>query len=155
MRIADVVPLFELPDQDGVVVRFADLLGKGPIVLFFYPRDETPVCTAEACSFRDAYAELSSAGAVVFGISSDSVASHKRFADKHRLPYRLLADVGGAVRARLGVPRGLLGLSEGRVTYVIDKAGVVRHVHHAHLQAQAHVDAALATVHKVTAESRA
>jgi peroxiredoxin Q/BCP len=151
MRVGDRVPSFELPDQTGALVRFADELGKGPVVLFFYPKDETPVCTAEACSFRDANDEFVAAGAVVLGISSDSVASHKRFADKHKLTYRLLADVGGVVRKQLQVPRGMLGLSEGRVTYILDSAGVVQHLHAATLQAQAHVDEALAVVKRLTA----
>jgi len=149
MKIGERVPSFELPDQTGAVVRFDDALGKGPIVLFFYPKDETPICTAEACSFRDAYAEFSAAGAAVFGISSDDVASHKKFAEKHQLPYRLLADVGGKVRSSLKVPRGLLGLSEGRVTYILDREGIVRHAHEATLQAQAHVDEAIAMVKRL------
>lgn len=149
MKIGERVPSFELPDQSGAVVRFDDLRGTGPIVLFFYPKDETPVCTAEACSFRDTYREFQEAGATVLGISSDDVASHKRFADKHQLPYRLLADVGGVVRKQLQVPRGLLGLMEGRVTYILDDDGVVRHAHQAALQAQAHVDEAIAMVRKL------
>jgi peroxiredoxin Q/BCP len=87
----------------------------------------------------------------VFGISSDDVASHKRFADRHKLPYRLLADVGGVVRTRLGVPKGMLGLMDGRVTYILDSEGVVRHLHQAALQAQAHVDQAIAMVKKLAA----
>jgi peroxiredoxin Q/BCP len=151
MKIGERVPSFELPDQDGTMVRFDDVRGWGPIVLFFYPKDETPTCTAEACSFRDANADFTAAGATVFGISSDDVASHKRFADRHKLPYRLLADVGGVVRKRLGVPRGMLGLMDGRVTYILDSDGVVRHLHEATLQAQAHVDQAIAMVKKLAA----
>jgi peroxiredoxin Q/BCP len=151
MKVGDRTPSFELQDQDGERVRFDDLRGKGPMVLFFYPKDETPVCTAEACSFRDAYAEFSGAGAIVLGISSDDVASHKRFADKHKLPYKLLADVGGKVRTQLGVPKGMLGLMDGRVTYILDKDGVVKHLHHAALQAQAHVDQAIAMVKQLAA----
>ena len=149
MNIGERVSSFELPDQTGALVRFDDALGKGPIVLFFYPKDETPVCTAEACSFRDAYTEFVGAGATVFGISSDDVASHRKFAEKHKLPYRLLADVGGKVRAQCKVPRGLLGLTEGRVTYILDNTGVVRHSHEASLQAQAHVDEAIRMVKKL------
>lgn len=151
MKIGERVPSFELPDQDGITVRFDDVRGTGPVVLFFYPKDETPVCTAEACSFRDAYADFTTAGATVLGISSDDVASHKRFAEHHKLPYRLLADVGGVVRTRLGVPRGMLGLMDGRVTYILDRDGVVRHAHQAALQAQAHVDQAIAMVKKLAA----
>lgn len=151
MKVGDRVPSFELPDQDGKTVRLDDVLGKGPIVFFFYPKDETPVCTAEACAFRDAYADFVQAGAIVVGISSDDAASHKKFAGKHRLPYPLLADVGGVVRKAFGVPRALFGLQDGRVTYIADKDGVVRHVHEAMLQAQRHVDEAMAVVKKLGA----
>lgn len=151
LDVGDKVPSFELPDQTGRVVKFGELLGKGPIVLFFYPKDETPVCTREACSFRDAHDDLVKAGATVFGISGDSVESHAKFAKNHRLQYGLLADVGDRVRNDVfGVPRGLLGLKPGRATYVIDKDGVVRHRYQAHLEAQAHVDEAIATVKKLS-----
>lgn len=151
LAVGDKVPSFELPDQTGRVVKSSELLGKGPIVLFFYPKDETPVCTREACSFRDAYDELRGAGATVYGISGDSVESHAAFAKNHRLQYGLLADVGDKVRNEIfGVPRGLLGLRPGRATYVIDKDGVVRHKFQAHLEAQAHVDEAIAMVKKLS-----
>jgi thioredoxin-dependent peroxiredoxin len=151
LAVGDKVPAFELPDQTGRSVKFSELLGKGPIVLFFYPKDETPVCTREACSFRDAHDDLAKAGATVFGISGDSVESHAKFAAHHRLQYGLLADVGDRVRNDIfGVPRGLLGLKPGRATYVIDKDGVVRHKYQAHLEAQAHVDEAIATVKKLS-----
>ncbi len=146
MKIGDKVPGFELSDQDGKLFKLDEALGKGPVVLFFYPKDETTVCTAEACSFRDANADFVEAGAAVFGISSDDVASHKRFADRHKLNYRLLADVGGKVREQLGVPRSFFGLKDGRVTYVIDKQGVVRMAHAAPLSAQAHVDQAIGII---------
>ena len=146
MKVGDKVPSFELPDQDGNVFKLDEALGKGPLVFFFYPKDETPVCTAEACSFRDANDDFVAAGAAVFGVSSDDVASHKRFAQKHKLNYRLLADVGGKVREKLGVPRAFFGLNDGRVTYVVDKDGVVRLVHEAALQAQNHVDQAIAVI---------
>jgi peroxiredoxin Q/BCP len=146
----DKVAPFELPDQAGTRVKLEDLLGKGPIVFFFYPADETPTCTREACSFRDAYADLQQAGAQVFGVSGDSVESHARFAEKHRLPYKLLADVGDRVRNDVfHVPKGLLGLRPGRATFVLDKDGVVRHAFQAHLQAQAHVDEAMAVVKRL------
>ncbi len=155
MKIGDRIPSFELQDQNGRLVRFDDVRGKGPIVLFFYPKDETPVCTAEACSFRDNYADFAAVGAVVIGVSSDDVASHKRFADRHQLPYTLLADVGGEVRTRLGVPKGMFGLMDGRVTYILDSDGVVVHVHHAALQAQAHVTRAMATVKRLSGPAAA
>jgi peroxiredoxin Q/BCP len=150
LAVGDRVPSFELPDQTGKQVRLEDLLGKGPLVFFFYPADETPTCTREACSFRDAHVDLQQAGAAVFGISGDSVASHASFAKHHQLPYSLLADVGDRVRNQVfGVPRGLLGLRPGRATYVLDKDGVIRHKYQAHLEAQGHVDEAIATVKKL------
>ncbi len=150
MKVGQRVPSFELLDQNGQAFKLDDALGQGALVLFFYPKDETPVCTAEACSFRDANDDFVKAGATVFGISSDDVASHKRFADRHRLNYRLLADVGGKVRERLSVPRSFLGLKDGRVTYVVDKGGVVRLVHEAALSAQAHVDEAIQMIRSLS-----
>lgn len=146
LSIGDRVPSFTLPDQDGKPFRLDDALAKGPLVMFFYPKDDTPVCTAEACSFRDASSEFQAAGAVVVGVSSDSVASHKRFAERHGLPYPLLSDEGGALRKQLGVPKGFFGLSEGRVTYVVDQTGVLRHRFEAMLAAGKHVEEALTTV---------
>lgn len=146
IAVGDKVPSFTLPDQDGKPFRLEDALARGPVVLFFYPKDGTPGCTAEACSFRDASADFQEAGAVVAGVSSDSVASHRRFADEHGLRYPLLADEGGALRKKLGVPRSMLGLLEGRVTYVIDPAGVLRHRFESMLGFDKHVKEALATV---------
>ena len=151
LDVGDRVPSFTLPDQDGAAVKLEDLLGKGPVVFFFYPKDETPGCTKEACTFRDRNAELVDAGAAVFGVSGDSVASHKGFATHHELPYRLLADVGDKVRDEVfRVPRGFLGLTPGRVTYVVDKDGVVRHRHEAQLQFASHADEAIAGVKKLS-----
>jgi peroxiredoxin Q/BCP len=146
VNVGDKVPLFELPDQKGEVFRAADALGKGPLVVFFYPKDETPVCTLEACSFRDAHADFVAEGATVVGISSDDVASHKRFAARYGLTYPILADVDGVVRRLFGVPRGMFGFSDGRVTYVIDREGVVRHRFASTLQSSAHMREALDTV---------
>jgi peroxiredoxin Q/BCP len=134
-------PDFTLPDADEKLVRLSDLLGK-PVVLYFYPKDETPGCTLEACAFRDQYEDFVDAGAVVVGVSSDSSASHRAFAKRHRLPFTLLADRDGAVRKRYGVP-STLGLLPGRVTFVIDSEGVVRHVFNSQLAATRHVSEAL------------
>ncbi len=149
MDIGDRAPFFSLPDQNGVPFSLEGALGKGPLVVFFYPKDETAVCTAEACSFRDATPEFAAAGATILGISSDDVASHKRFAEHHQLPYRLLADVGGKVRAAYGLKRALLGLSDARVTFVIDSAGVIRHRYEATLLVQGHITKALATIREL------
>ncbi len=155
IQIGERVPSFSLPDQDGNVFNLDEALGKGPLVFFFYPKDETPGCTIEACSFRDNNGALVEAGANVFGISSDSVASHKRFVDKHSLNYRLLADEQGKVRDAFGVPRGMFGLAPGRVTYVVDDKGILRHRFEASLRVTKHVDEALETVRKLAAEQRA
>ena len=146
LRIGERVPSFTLPDQDGKPFRLEDALSRGPLVLFFYPKDDSPICTAEACSFRDASADFLAAGAVVAGVSTDDTASHRRFADKHQLSFPLLADEGGALRRKLGMPRKMLGLLESRVTYVIDQEGILRHRFEAMLSAGKHVEEALATV---------
>ena len=143
------VPSFTLKDQDNVEFRLDDALGKGPLVFFFYPKDESPGCTAEACSFRDANPALAAAGATVVGISRDSVESHKKFQEKHGFPFRLLADVDGKVRDAFQVPKAAFGLVDGRVTYVVDKDGVVRHVFESLLRATKHVDEAIDVVKKL------
>ena len=138
----DHVPDFSLQDQHGAFVTLQGLLAKGPIVLFFYPKDETPGCTAEACSFRDNYDVFVKHGATVVGVSSDSVTSHKNFAQHHRLPFVLLSDPGGTVRKTFGVAK-TLGIFPGRVTYVIDAQGVVRHTFNSQFSATAHIQEAL------------
>lgn len=122
----DRAPLIALPDQSGVERRSDQLEGRA-LVLFFYPKDDTPGCTAEVCAFRDSYSDLQALGAEVWGVSGDDGPSHQRFAARHRLPYPLLVDQGNALRRAFGVP-SVLGLLPGRVTYVIDGEGVIRHV---------------------------
>jgi thioredoxin-dependent peroxiredoxin len=143
IQVGDKAPDFTLPKQDGTPVSLAELLSKGAVVLYFYPKDDTPGCTVEACSFRDAYEDFKDAGAEVVGISSDSAGDHRAFADKHRLPFTLVADEGGKVRKLYGVPGNLLGLLPGRVTYVIDPGGVVRHVFDSQMNPAKHVREAL------------
>ena len=133
----DRAPLIDLPDADGVERRSDQLAGK-PLVLFFYPKDDTPGCTMEACSFRDDYGQFQALGAEVWGVSGDDAASHRRFAERHRLPFPLLVDRGSRLRQAFGVPRAL-GLLPGRVTYVIDGEGVIRHVFNNLLDGPAHV----------------
>src|ERR1700687_1310036 len=103
VQVGDRAPQFSLPTQTGTTTSLEDLLGKGAIVLYFYPKDDTPGCTAEACSFRDSYEVFKQAGAEVIGVSSDSEASHQQFASKHRLPFVLLSDKEGEVRKLYGV----------------------------------------------------
>src|SRR5579871_977348 len=138
-------PDFELSDQYGKTVRLSDYRGKGPAVVYFYPKDETAGCTAEACKFRDDFEKFSDAGAVVFGVSDDSPESHRDFAANHRLPFQLLSDKGGAVRKLYGVKK-TLGVIPGRVTFVIDRDGIVRHTFSSQSNPERHVDEALAAL---------
>lgn len=154
LDVGDAVPSFSLPDQDGVSFTLAQALGKGPLVVFFYPKDETTVCIKEACAFRDAHQLFVAAGATVLGVSGDSVASHKAFAEHHALGFRLLADVGDKVRNDVfGVPRDLLGFVAGRGTYVLDETGVVRMRYQAPLGTSTHVEKALAVIRKLAAKT--
>jgi peroxiredoxin Q/BCP len=141
--VGDVASDFTLRSQSGEEVSLGDFVGrKRAIVLFFYPKDDTPGCTKEACSFRDDYEQFEKLEAEVIGISSDSVRSHERFVEKHGLPFGLLSDEGGEVRKTYGVPN-TLGLFPGRVTYVIDEEGVVRHVFSSQIGVTRHVEQAL------------
>jgi len=145
LRVGDRVPDFTLRSQTGEQVRLADRIGTRTLVIYFYPKDNTPGCTAEACAFSDGYEQFTAAGADVIGISSDSVESHARFAIRHGLAFTLLSDPDGTVRARYGVPR-TLGLLPGRTTYVIDRDGVVRLVFSSLTKVDQHVSGALALV---------
>jgi len=140
-----IAPAFELPDQNGEMVSLSDLLGRSHVVLFFYPKDNTMVCTLEVCAFRDAHDELLEEDAVVLGISSDPVDSHLHFAERWRLPYRLLADKDSMVRKAYDIPK-TFGLFPGRVTYVIDKQGIIRTALNDPLRASHHVRSALRTL---------
>jgi thioredoxin-dependent peroxiredoxin len=142
VRAGDTAPDFSLPDASGRTVRLSDFRGRRAVVLYFYPKDDTPGCTKESCTFRDAYQDFQDAGAEVIGVSSDSAESHAKFASKYRLPFVLLADRDGAVRREYGVP-ATLGLLPGRVTYVIDSQGIVRHVFNSQFQAAQHVAEAI------------
>ena len=142
VKPGDTAPEFVLPDATGRTVRLTDFRDRKPVVLYFYPKDDTPGCTKESCAFRDQYQDFQDAGAEVIGVSSDSPDSHGRFAEKYRLPFTLLSDQGGAVRRQFGVPT-TLGLLPGRVTYVIDRQGVVRHVFNSQFQATQHVAEAI------------
>lgn len=149
----DPAPNVTLSLHNGDSANLADLWKDHVVVLFFYPKDNTTVCTKEACAFRDAYEAFTDAGATVVGVSSDSAESHQGFAAQHRLPYLLATDADGALRKAFGVPK-TLGLLPGRVTYVIDRGGVVRRVFSAQLAADRHVREALAAVRQIPLPSR-
>jgi peroxiredoxin Q/BCP len=141
-RVGSKAPDFSLPSQSGKMVSLKDFIGEKPVILYFYPKDDTPGCVKEACAFRDEYEKFRKLDAEVVGVSSDSVASHQSFAEKHHLPFTLLSDEGGKVRRLYGVP-STLGVFPGRVTYVIDEAGVIRHVFSSQVAAVQHVEEAL------------
>jgi peroxiredoxin Q/BCP len=141
-------PDFTLNDQDGKPASLKSLRGQKNVVVYFYPKDDTPGCTKESCAFRDQFTAFTDAGAEVLGISSDSEASHKAFAEKYRLPFRLLADLGGTVRKAFKVP-ATFGLLPGRVTFVIDKSGVIRHAFNSQINATQHVDEALGVLNSL------
>lgn len=145
LKIGDQIPDVSLQAQSGDRVNLKDFIGKKCVVLYFYPKDDTPGCTKESCSFRDSYTAFQAAGAEVIGISGDDVASHQAFATKHQLPFTLLSDTGNAVRKAFGVP-STLGILPGRVTYVIDRAGIVRHLFNSQLNFQGHIDESLKVV---------
>ncbi|SHI81843.1 peroxiredoxin Q/BCP [Hymenobacter daecheongensis DSM 21074] len=139
LQVGDQAPDFTLKTTTGDTFRLADQRGQRSVVLYFYPKDDTPGCTAQACSFRDQYEDFQDLGAEVVGISSDDEQSHQKFTEKHRLPFPLLADAGGQVRKRYEVPRALLGLLPGRVTFVIDKNGVIQYIFNSMSGATDHV----------------
>jgi thioredoxin-dependent peroxiredoxin len=142
LAVGDLAPSFRLPTSSGSQVSLQDFLGKKNVVVYFYPKDFTRGCTAEACSFRDSYEAFTDLGAEVIGISSDSESSHRDFAQQHKLPFILLSDVDGSVRKAYGVKK-TLGLFAGRVSFVIDKKGIVRQIFSSQTRATAHVGEAL------------
>ncbi len=152
VQVGDKAPDFTLASQSGERVRLYDRLDGHVVVLYFYPKDETRGCTAEACAFRDSHEVFAEAGAEVIGVSSDSAGKHAAFADHHKLPFTLLSDEGGRVRKSYGVP-ALLGLIPGRVTYVIDRSGTVRHVFNSMINIGQHVGDALAVVRRLQEET--
>jgi peroxiredoxin Q/BCP len=148
----DRAPLIALQDAQGQERRSDQLAGQ-TLVLFFYPKDDTPGCTMEACAFRDSLADFQALGAQVWGVSGDDAASHQRFAARHQLPFPLLVDTGNTLRRAYGVPNALLGFMPGRVTFVIDGEGVIRHVFNNLLDGPAHRREALEAVRRIAAAS--
>jgi len=145
VAVGDKAPNFTLTSQDGNSVSLSDFLDKQSVVVYFYPKDDTPGCTAESCAFRDSYEVFKDIGAEVIGISGDSVESHRQFAAKYKLPFLLLSDSGDQVRKLYGVPATLF-IMPGRVTYIIDKQGIVKHIFNSMLDFKAHVQESLKTL---------
>lgn len=143
IQVGSRIPSFKLLDQHGEEFDINSILGKKNLVIYFYPKDDSPGCTAEACYFQDQFEVFKEAGAEVIGISSQSVKSHKQFAEKYRLTYTLLSDMGNKIRKQFGVPAGFFGLLPARVTYIVDKTGKVIFMFNSQVQATKHVDEAL------------
>ena len=137
----------------GDMVTLSEYLNKKNVVLYFYPKDESIGCTKEACAFRDAYEIFSSLGAEVLGVSGQSVESHKSFASHHGLPFLLLSDSDNKVRQLYGVP-ATMGLIPGRVTYIIDKKGMVRHIFNSQYQPEKHIDEAKRILEMLNSEEK-
>lgn len=148
--VGEQAPDFTLQAASGESVRLQDRLGEKVVVLYFYPKDNTSGCTAEACAFRDSHEVFADAGAEVIGVSSDSADKHAAFSDQYKLPFTLLADQGGRVRKLYGVPT-VLGFIPGRVTYVIDRQGMVRQVFNSMTDTGKHVSEALEMVRELQA----
>ena len=153
VNVGDTAPDFTLTSQKGENVPLSQFRGKKNVVLYFYPKDETPGCTREACTFRDAYELFTDLGAEVIGVSADTVESHKAFTEHHGLPFTLLSDVDNAVRKLYGAT-STLGLIPGRVTFIIDKEGVVRHVFSSQLQPEKHIEEAREVLKKFDDEEK-
>jgi peroxiredoxin Q/BCP len=148
VRVGDVALDFTLPDQSGKMVSLTEFAEK-IVVLYFYPKDFSSGCTAEACSFRDSYTVFKEAGAEVIGISSQSVDSHKRFAQANNLPFTLLSDEDGRIRKLYGVT-STLGIIPGRVTYIIDRNKIVRHIFSSQTNPTKHVEEALKIIKDIS-----
>ena len=149
VKVGDIAPNFTLKSPNGSQVSLSDFKGQKNVVVYFYPKDDTPGCTKEACAFRDSHQVFQDAGAEVIGISDDSPQSHQQFAAKYNLPFTLLSDSGSKVRKLYEVP-ATLWILPGRVTYVIDKEGIVRHVFDSMLNFDAHVQEAIKTLEAIS-----
>jgi thioredoxin-dependent peroxiredoxin len=143
IEVGSNIPQFTLADQNGKLFAVDSVLGKKNLVVFFYPKDDSPGCTDEACYFRDQYEVFNEADAVIIGISGQSVESHKKFAEKYRLSYTLLSDEENKIRKLFGVPTNMYGLLPGRVTYVVDKSGKVVNIFNSQTDTKRHVVDAL------------
>ena len=143
LKVGDTIPIFSLKDQNDTLFNSADVVGKQPLVIYFYPKDDTPGCTKEACKFRDEFEVFTDLNAKVIGISSDDVASHKKFAEKYHLPFTLLADTQKQVRKLFGVPKSTLGLLPGRVTYIANSKGVIVYIFSSQFGAEKHIGEAI------------
>jgi thioredoxin-dependent peroxiredoxin len=146
MKIGNKCPIFKGKDQNGNTFDISEILGKKNIIIYFYPKNETKVCTAQACSFRDNYETFKDHECEVIGISGDNEKSHQSFTKNHSLPFILLSDGDKSIRKLFDVPKVFLGLIPGRYTYIVDKNGVIVEIYHDMLDAESHTKKALETI---------
>jgi len=142
IEIGHKMPIFRLLNQNRVEVDISSFIGN-PMVIYFYPKDDTPGCTRQACSFRDEFHRFADANVTVFGLSNDSPAAHAAFKAKYKLQFDLLSDKGNKVRGMFGVPSDMFGLIAGRVTYIVDRKGIVSGIYNSQLNVTKHVEEAL------------
>ena len=147
LKIGDKAPSFSLYNQDGKLVSLKSLTNNSILVLYFYPKDDTPGCTTEACKFRDDYEIFKDNGAEVVGVSSDTKESHIKFIKDHNLPFQLLSDKKGKIRKKYAVPK-TMGLIPGRVTYIINRDGRIIHIFNSQFNPQKHIEEAIAIIKK-------
>lgn len=146
IKIGDKCPAFSLPNQDGEMVSIYDLIGSKIVVLYFYPKDNTWGCTKQACSFQENQNQFEDLQCEIVGISSDSVLSHKTFAEAYQLKFTLLSDIQDEARRKFGVPKSFFGLIKGRVTYIIDKSGIVQGIFNSQINSVKHISEAIKMV---------
>ncbi len=146
IQIGDHCPQFSLSNQHNELIAINQFIGKKNLVIYFYPKDDTPGCTKEACSFRDQFEVFKSFDCEVVGISSDTIEKHNEFAKKYNLSFTLLSDTTKSVRKAFGVPANLFGLLPGRVTYIVDKQGIVRGLYNSQTDPLGHISKAIETL---------
>lgn len=147
LQVGNKIPEFSAKDSDGKIFNSTSVIGKS-VVYYFYPKDNTPGCTAQACSFRDQYQDFKDLGSEVIGISSDTVSSHQKFINQYKLPFILLSDDDKKIRTLFGVMPDLFGLIPGRVTYVVDKNGIIVFIFNS-MNAKNHIPEALKRIKKL------
>ena len=152
LQLGDKIPVFSAKDSFGNDFDSSTIVGKKPVVIYFYPKDNTPGCTTQACSFRDQYEDFKDLGAEVIGISSDSISSHERFAQQYKLPFILLSDTDKKIRKLFGVKPSLFGLIPGRVTYVADQNGIIQLIFDS-MSANNHIPKALETIKNIVSKN--
>ncbi|HVY75245.1 MAG TPA: peroxiredoxin [Puia sp.] len=148
LQVGDSIPLFSLKDQHDSLFNVADYIGKHILVIYFYPKDESSVCTKEACAFRDSYTEFTKAGALVIGINAAPVSTHRKFQENHQLPFILLSDPDNKVLKQFGVKSKFF--ISGRETFVVDKSGKIRFTYDSFTNGPAHEEEALKAIEKMT-----